>query len=340
MVTVKDVARHAGVSPATVSRVINMAKNVSPDIRERVQASIKTLGYYPNIAARSLVKRHMGSIAVLIRNLHSPFYTELIRGMEESSRDTDRTVVFCSIGKEQDFRDKSIQFLTNGVADAIILYGSRFTDGPIIERLYSTHFPFLLIENNFQTLPVNQILIDNAGGARAAIEYLISLGHKRIAHFMGDPNKKVNLDRFNGYTETMRVHGLPIGAADIANIYSDYDLAHRTAADLMAKPANIRPTAIFCSNDRIALRTIQGIMDAGFSVPQDISVIGFDCQTNYELPYDGPSITSVKQPLYELGKDSIRYLTNILDNKEVTPLIKTYETELIIKQSVSKPPSE
>ena len=101
MVTVKDVAQHAGVSPATVSRVINMAENVSPDIRERVQTSIKELGYYPNIAARSLVKRHMGSIAVLIRNLHSPFYTQLIQGMEESSMETDRTVFFCSIGKEQ-----------------------------------------------------------------------------------------------------------------------------------------------------------------------------------------------------------------------------------------------
>ena len=340
MVTVKDVAQHAGVSPATVSRVINMAENVSPDIRERVQSSIKELGYYPNIAARSLVKRHMGSIAVLIRNLHSPFYTELIRGMEEGSMETDRTVVFCSIGKEQEFRDKSIQFLTNGVADAIILYGSRFTDGPIIERLYASHFPFLLVENNYQTLPVNQLLIDNTGGARSAIEYLISLGHRRIAHFMGDPNKKVNLDRFNGYTETMRIHGLSIGAADITNIYSDYDLAYQAAFDLMGQTPDTRPTAILCSNDRIALRSIQGIMDAGYSVPGDISVMGFDCQTNYELPYDGPAITSVKQPLYELGRDSIRYLTDILDNKEQTPLIKTYGTELVIKGSVGEAPAQ
>lgn len=339
MITVKDVAQHAGVSPATVSRVINAAENVSPTIRDRVQATIRTLGYFPNNAARSLVKRQMGSIAVLLRNLHSPFYTELIKGMEDGAQSTDRTILFCSIGREQTFRDKSIQFLTNGVSDAIILYGSRFTDGPIIEKLYSANFPFLLVENNYQTLPVNQILIDNVGGAKSAVEYLVSLGHRRIAHFMGDPNKKVNLDRFNGYTEVMRSFGLSIGEEDIVNIYSNYDIAYSSVQSIMAQPKELRPTAIFCSNDRIAAKTIQGITDMGGCVPGTISVVGFDHQINYEAQYNGPAITSVKQPLYEIGRDSIQYLTGILAGEVAQPLIKTYPTELI-RSDTAAPPRE
>ncbi|MEM1484435.1 LacI family DNA-binding transcriptional regulator [Oscillospiraceae bacterium PP1C4] len=337
MITVKDVAKHADVSAATVSRVINGAQNVSPEIRRRVKESIKTLGYFPNNAARSLVLRQAGSIAVLLHNLHSPFYGDLIRGIEDGAATSSRNVIFCSLGRNQENRDHYIQFLTNGTSDAIILYGSMFSDQPIIEHLYSVNFPFLLIENNFQSLPVNQILIDNIEGARGAVEYLIDTGHSRIAHFMGNPNKKVNLERFNGYTEAMQKNGLPIAQDHIKNIFEDDDLSYKASQELMQQPAEARPTAIFCSNDRIAAKAIQGILDLGFSVPDDMSVVGFDNQLNYDNCYHGPSITSVKQPLYEIGRDSIQHLTNILDGTQATPFSKSYHTELVKMSTVAPP---
>lgn len=337
MITVKEVAKHAGVSAATVSRVINGANNVSPEIRKRVKESIKTLGYFPNNAARSLVLRHAGSIAVLLHNLHSPFYSDLIRGIEDGSESCGRDVIFCSLGKNQEKRDHYIQFLTNGTSDAIILYGSMFSDQPIIEHLYSVNFPFLLVENNFQSLPVNQILIDNVEGARNAVEYLIDEGHSRIAHFMGSPNKKVNLERFNGYTQAMQKHGFPIEEDYIKNIFTDDDLAYRMAQELMQQPAGMRPTAVFCSSDRIASKAIQGILDLGFSVPADISVVGFDNQLTYDTSYKGPLISSVKQPLYEIGKDSIQYLAKILDGEQQTPFSKVYKTELVKLDTVAPP---
>lgn len=334
MVTVKEVAEHAGVSLATVSRVINGAKNVSPAIRERVQSSIKELGYFPNNAARSLVRRQAGSIAILMRNLHSPFYTELIRGVEDGAFSVKRNVFFCSLGKEQQYRDQYIQFLTNGVCDAVILYGSLFSDRPIIEHLHSVHFPFLLIENNFQTLPVNQFLVNNQEGSRRAVEYLIGKNHTRIAHFMGDPNKKVNLERFNGYTQAMHDSGLIIHDEYLRNIFSDYDLAYDIAQELMRQPEDVRPTAIFCSSDRIGARAIMGILDMGYKVPQDMSVMAFDNQRVPDDDYSGPRITSIRQPLYEMGRDSIFTITDILDGNTPQPVMKTYGTELVEQDTV------
>lgn len=337
MITVKEVAKHAGVSLATVSRVINGASNVSPAIRERVQSSIKTLGYFPNNAARSLVRRQAGSIAILLRNLHSPFFTELIRGIEDGAFSAGRNVFFCSLGKEQQYRDQYIQFLTNGVSDAIILYGSLYTDQPIIEHLHSVNFPFLLIENNFQSLPVNQFLVNNQEGARCAVEYLISKKHRRIAHFMGDPNKKVNLERFNGYTQAMQSSGLIIRDDLLRNIFSDYDLAYRTAQELMQQPEELRPTAIFCSSDRIAARAIMGILDMGYRVPEDMSVVGFDNQRVPDDDYSGPRITGIRQPLYEMGLDSIRTITSILDGDLQQPVTRTYDTQLVEYGTVCEP---
>lgn len=343
MITIKDVAKEAGVSLATISRVINGAENVSPEIRSRVQEAIKKLGYFPNNAARSLVKRQSGAIAVLLRDLHSPFYTDLIKGFEDGAAETKHNVVFCSLGRDQDTRDRYMQYLTNGIADAIILYGSLFSDQPIIEKLYESKFPFLLIEHDYDTLPLNEFLINNLEGARSAVEYLIEKKHVRIAHFMGDPNKKVNLERFNGYTQIMQQHGISIQPDFIKNIFKDYSLARQYAAGFMKQPVAQRPTAIFCSNDRIASAAIQGIMDAGGSVPADMSVIGFDNQKILMNDYRGPSITSVKQPLYQIGYDSIHSLIDILEGKsDIQPVHRIYDTELIVQDTVAecREPSE
>ena len=338
MVTVKEVAKHAGVSLGTVSRVINGAQNVSPAIRERVQDSIKTLGYFPNNAARSLVRRQAGSIAVLLRNLHSPFFTDLIRGFEDGMHQAKRNLFFCSLGKDQQFRDQYIQFLTGGVSDAIILYGSLFTDQPIIEHLLSINFPFLLIENNFQSMNVNQFLVKNHEGAQNAVNYLVEKGHTRIAHFMGDPNKKVNLDRFTGYTQAMHANRLLIRDDYLCQTMSESATAYQLAQELMRRPAETRPTAIFCCSDRIAASAIMGITDLGFSVPGDISVIGFDNQRFPHENYSGPRITGICQPLYQMGLDSIKTITDVLDGTLKEPVTRLYDTTLQEYETVGPPP--
>ncbi len=183
MVTVKKVAELANVSPSTVSRVINGAENVNPEIRERVKKVISETGYFPNNAARSLVNRKTGAIAVLIRNLHKPFFYDLLRGMKDAATAMHKCVLFCNLSDEKEERNKYMQFLTNGIVDSMILYGTLYTDWPIIENLSSSRFPFILIENNFDNSQFNQILINNFDGAMNAVRFLAKNGHERIVLF-------------------------------------------------------------------------------------------------------------------------------------------------------------
>ncbi|WP_321005338.1 LacI family DNA-binding transcriptional regulator, partial [Enterocloster bolteae] len=266
MKTIKDVAAYSGVSLTTVSRVVNGSDKVSPKTKAKVDQAIKELGYFPNNAARSLVKKQTDSIAILLRNIHDPFFTDLIRGIEDASATLGRNIIFCSPGKDEKVRDRYIEYLTNGISDAIILYGSLFTDKAMVEHLQEVGFPFLLIENNFQMMPVNQFLIDNVAGARDAVNYLIRHNHKRIAHVMGNPNKKVILERLNGYIETMQDNGLLIQDYYIQNTLSDSTLSLPKFREMMNRPKGERPTAIFCSNDKIAIMVINELTESGFKV--------------------------------------------------------------------------
>ncbi len=334
MVTIKDVAIKANVSPATVSRVLNNTGKISDETKDKVTKVIKELGYFPNNTARSLVKRESGCIAVVLRNMHSPYFLSLIDGFENSALKIDRKIIFCSLGRDPQYRDSYIRFLTNGVADAIILYGPRQSDQSIIAHLQSVNFPLLLIENNYENNPVNQFIIDNYNGSRDAINYLVKHNHKKIAHFMGNPNKKVNLERFRGYIAAMEENNLQISDGFIFNVFGDESEAYKEAQKLVKIPLEERPTAIFCNNDRIAAHAIQGIIDAGFSVPNDISVIAFDNQRFYEFDYTGPTITTIAQPLFDLGHDSILHLNDILENRNLPTISKTYKTFLVENQSV------
>lgn len=335
MTTIKDVARHSGVSLTTVSRVVNGSAKVSPKTVAKVNQAIKELGYFPNNAARSLVKKQTDSIAILLRNIHDVYHSELLHGIEDASAKLGRNVIFCSPGKEEKARDRYIEYLTNGISDAIILYGSLFTDKTMIDHLYHVNFPFLLIENNFQTLPVNQFLIDNFRGAKDAVEYLIQHNHRRIAHVMGNPNKKVVLERFSGYSETMQANGLLIRDSFIQNTLSDSSIPLPQFRDMMERPEQERPTAIFCSNDKIAMQVITTLQTLGFSVPEDVSVIGFDNLKNYGVSYRGPRITSIQQPLYDMGYDSIISIDEILNGIITTPISKTYRTTLVEHETVA-----
>ena len=274
------------------------------------------------------MKKQTDSIAILLRNIHDPFFTDLIRGIEDASATLGRNIIFCSPGKDEKVRDRYIEYLTNGISDAIILYGSLFTDKAMVEHLQEVGFPFLLIENNFQMMPVNQFLIDNVAGARDAVNYLIRHNHKRIAHVMGNPNKKVILERLNGYIETMQDNGLLIQDYYIQNTLSDSTLSLPKFREMMNRPEGERPTAIFCSNDKIAIMVINELMESGLKVPEDVSVVGFDNLNTYGFSYRGPRITSISQPLYQIGYDSIISIDGVLQGSIETPINKFYPTTL------------
>jgi len=334
IVTIRDVANAAGVSLATVSRVINSPESVRDERRKQVERAIKQLGYTPNQAARALVKRHTETIGIIVNNLHDPFFHDLIRGFETGAHQTSYNVIFCSVmNGDLAVKEKYIQYLNKGVVDGVVLYGSYLSDKELGRYMsYENAVRYLLIENDLPNMECNSLLIDNIGGAREATQYLISRGHKHIAHICGNLNRKVMIDRFNGFVDCMRSNGLELRDGSIQYTMAEYSTGYRSMKTLLEQPE--RPTAVFCSDDAIASYAVRAALDAGLRVPEDISIIGFDNQTILPEKYTGPEITSVEQPLFQIGYDSIRLLVDQLCERESFPIKKVYETKLVEKQSV------
>lgn len=336
--TIKDVARISGVSLATVSRVINKTGYVSPELSEKVLSAIRSTGYHPNQAARALVQRRTDSIGVIVHNLHDPFFCDLIRGFEDAAAETSYNVIFASVvGGNLQSKEKYLRYLSGGVVDAVVIYGSYMSDEDMIRYVSSSaNIDYLLIENDIRDLQCNKLLINNLQGACSAVDYLIGKGHSDIAHICGNPNKKITIDRLSGYLETMRSRGLEVKEGYLQHTSSDYRSGYARMQDLLKLPN--RPSAVFCSDDAIASFAVRAALDAGLRVPQDISIMGFDHQVNLPERYRGPDITTVKQPLYEIGFDSISILSRHLKaGTEHSPERKEYDTQIIEQETVCPP---
>lgn len=336
MATIKDIAREAGVSLATVSRVINRKDNVSDEMRERVEEVIKKLGYNPNNAARALARRKTNTIGVIVNNLHDPFFFDLIRGFEYGAQNTSYNVVFCSVlGGDVDAKERYVKYLSNGVVDAVVLYGSYLSDERVVDYLRFSDLNYVMIENDIEDLNCNKLLIDNYNGSREAVEYLISMGHRDIAYLCGNPNKKVSVERLNGYLDTMHKYNL-----NIADGFIQYTTSYHNGYEKMKYLMQLetkRPTAVYCADDAIASKAVMAALDLGLKVPDDVSIMGFDNQKILPDGYKGPEITSMAQPLYEIGMESIQLLANQLDSKKKQDsIIKVYDTYFVEGETVKR----
>ena len=214
MATIKDVAARAGVSQTLVSRYINGLVGVGPETSVRIAEAIKELNYRPNILARSLVQRHTYCIGVTVDDLSSTFIVPLISGFEygvsHAPASHEYTVIYTNSCGDYEKKKRQLNFLTQGHVDGLVVYGSSIVEDALTRRLASSQFPIVLVENDLTDLHVNKVLIDNVGGAFFATEHLIKLGHRRIAHFGGDINMRITLDRMNGFTHAMQKYGIHI----------------------------------------------------------------------------------------------------------------------------------
>jgi DNA-binding LacI/PurR family transcriptional regulator len=204
-------------------------------------------------------------------------------------------------------------------------------DDSIIRSIVDTKFPFVVIENYIQDLNINCVMIDNFNGAYKATEHLIKLGHRNIMHFAGNRAKRVSSDRLNGYLTAM--HDNLINVSDDMIINSDYteENGYRDMKRLLGQ--NIKPTALFCADDTIAVGAITAIYEAGLSVPGDIAVIGFDDDKSVRMDRIFPALTTVRQPLIDIGAASIKLLVKHIKNPMKKPEKILFKTELIIRDS-------
>ena len=304
-VTIQEVARHAGVSPMTVSRVVNGEAVVREDTVKKVQASIKALRYSPNPAARSLAGAKSIRIGLLYSNPSAAYLSEFLVGsLEQSSASGCQLILEKCDGAGGE--KAAIARLAQSGADGIILPPPLCDSAEALQAVLAEGIPGVIVATGHPASQFSAISIDDFAAAREMTRKLISLGHTRIAFIAGHPNQTASARRHEGFLAGMHEAGLPVAPAQLAQGYFTYRSGLEAAELLLG--VNPRPSALFASNDDMAAAAISVAHRLGLDVPRDLSVAGFDDTTLATAIW--PALTTIHQPVSIMASDAVKLLIN------------------------------
>lgn len=309
MSTIAEVAKEAGVSVATVSRVVNQNGRVSVDTQQKVDAAIVKFDYHPNVWGRSLRRRESRMILILVPNITNPYYSGIVRGIEDTARRNHYNTMLCITDEDKRRAEEYFDLLRSGRADGAILMDTTKDDKEIPQLAKS--FPIVQCCEYCNDEKVGHVSIDNFKAAYEVVRFLCSIGHKRIG-FVGSTNQFVSTwQRWLGYEKALTENGLLVDRRFISYADDDYNFLSgmRAVKELLSQ--SDRPTAIFCISDVIALGAVRVAGELKFRVPEDLTIVGFD-DVEYATMFK-PMLTTVSQPCYTLGKTSCEMLLEQMD---------------------------
>ncbi|KAB2920232.1 MAG: LacI family transcriptional regulator [Bacteroidetes bacterium] len=325
--TIKDVARNAGVSISTVSRVFNNTAFVDEPTRQKVLLSAKELRYSPNQAARSLTKSETRTIGLILPGVFGEYFSEVLRGMDMVAANDDFDIIISSSKNVRAKFEKSIRAMAGRVDGLVVM--SPLVIGPELRDLIPADIPVVLLNSPEQHPSFDTVNINNAEGAFVAVHHLIRLGHRRIAIIKGLENSYDARQRYEGYRTAMETHGLGTMMRVAAGAYT-IPSGRTAAAELLA--SGERPTALFVSNDAMAVGAMEAIAEQGLSVPRDIAVVGFD-----DIPmsqYAKPPLTTIRVDLHLFGETAMkRIVAAVRDKQKHRTERMMVGFELIVRQS-------
>lgn len=316
MPTLKDIAEKAGVAPSTVSRVINDNPRISDKTKRKVKRIMKELGYHPNLNARNLVKQRSHNMGILIPNsadeaFSDPFFAEILRGIGGTAQSEGFNLLLLTGESEDDELNTVLNAVKSKQIDGLLVLRSK-KDDKLIKELKNISFPLVIVgrpENEEEYFWVNN---DNIKSAQNAVDYLIKMGHRKIAAIIGNQNFTINQDRLEGYLNSLKNHGLKIDADFIYELkLFDHDSIFKTAARILKRKSG--PTAIFTVSDSVAYSIVQAADKLGKKVPQDLSVVGFN--NNPMSKFLNPPLTTVDINIKLLGKKAAELLTGVINNR-------------------------
>lgn len=308
---------------ATVSRVVNGNTNVKPSTRKKVLKAIEDLGYRPNAVARGLASKKTTTIGVVLPDISSLFFAELARGIEDIANMYHYDIILSSSDQN---RDKEIQLLNNLLekqVDGILFLGGEVTEGHrhVFE---STSVPIVLVSSVDPEHKIPSVRIDMEKASYDAVEFLIQKGHKRIA-FLTTRMRSHYQQRLIGYKNALRAYGIPFDEDIVVDIKPIYEASHSTTTNLLKLVD--APTAFFTYNDETGIGAIHAIQDQGLRVPDDIEVVGFN-NTRFSQMVR-PMLTTVVQPIYDIGAVSMRLLTKLINNEDThTEVVLPHRIEI------------
>ncbi|MEI2455504.1 LacI family DNA-binding transcriptional regulator [Lysobacter firmicutimachus] len=311
-VTIKDVARAAQVSVATVSRTLNGHGNVAEEVRRRVLAVARDLRYTPHAAARSLSSRRTQTLGVVLPDLHGEFFSELVRGVDQIAREHRLHLLVSSYHGCPEEQVAALRAMRGRVDGLLVMSPYAQAQSTVAEELDSA-LPVVLINSQCAVPGPMSLSIDNYGGAQAMVDYLIDCGHRRIAFIAGPEANYDAHERLRGYREAL-ARRLPKAAEWVLPGEFDEASGHRAGLALLAAPQ--RPDAVFAANDMMALGCLFAFAQAGLKVPDDVAVAGFD-----DIPlarYVHPTLTTMRVNIAELGARAARLLLSKLTAEQAS----------------------
>lgn len=334
MSTIKHVAARAGVSFTTVSHVLNGTRRVSDAARQRVQRAVAEMGYTPSAVARALKMSETCILGVLVPNITNPFFAELTRGIEDCCRRTDYSVFLCNSDDDPQRQSRYLQTLLERRVDGLLLAAAAGEASALAQRLTSMRVPTVVVDRAVPGLAADLVRVDHQGGSRLAVEHLLALGHRAIACLSGPSGFAVSRARAAGWREAMTRAGIEPDPAWL--LEGDFSAAagHELARRLLARGA---VTAIFASNDLLAIGALRAAAESGVAVPSALSVVGFD---GIDLgAYAYPALTTVGHPIRAMGETAAEVLIARIAHAPAASREVVLPAQLLMRESTGPVPS-
>ncbi|HVN54361.1 MAG TPA: LacI family DNA-binding transcriptional regulator [Anaerolineaceae bacterium] len=327
--TIEDVAELAGVSIATVSRVVNGTEVVSAATARRVQEAIRQLGYSPHSAARSLASRRTSTLGLILPEISGPFFSPLLRGIELAAREAGLELLVYSTQNRSAGRVGGARPMGPHNTDGLLVFTGALPEEELA-ALEKAHFPMVLLHQSPpEKLAIPAVAVENRAGAHQVVSHLIDAhGCQRIAFLTGPEGQEDARWRFRGYCETLAVHNLDPDPALIGHGEFDEQTAFETVSAWIR--GGLRPDAIFAADDTSAIGALNALIRVGLRVPEEVALVGFDDMDISR--YLSPPLTTVRAPVEEVGRTAADQLIRLIQGQTVEPLI-LLPTELVVRRS-------
>jgi len=331
--TINDVAKRAGVSTTTVSHIINGTRYVSDELKVKVEAAIRELGYRPNSLARGLRRGESKTLGLIVPDNSNPFFAEILRSIENIGYEHGYAVILCNSDGDIKKEISYTELLVAKQVDGIVFITTN-NSCEHLQQLTEAGIPIVVIDRDIPLKGSDVLLVDDFQGGYAAARYLIELGHTRIACIGGPSPLTPSADRVNGYRQAMQEAGHPILPEWI--VAGDFQFSGGEAGIRQLMALSSRPTAVFACNDMMALGALRGLREMGLSVPRDLSLVGFDDVSLSSVV--SPALTTIGQPVKEISEIAFQLLIDRISKKtdEFPEKRIVLPTKLIVRESCMK----
>lgn len=329
MITIKDIARIAGVSHTTVSRALNNNPLIKPDTRERILRIASEMNYVPNYSAKNLVTRKSNTIGLFFSSIDqgttSSFLVDAIKGIHQVL-DENYLLTVNAIDSIS-----NLETIHPGRFDGILIMSQSDSDNGFIYHVARSGIPLVVLNRHLDDPSVTNVAAEDRKGVQEAVDYICGNGHRRIAIIEGRPGFKATSERKQGYLDSLISHGIPLNAAYFAQGDFSTESGYQAMVQLLSLAD--RPTAVLCCNDDMAIGAMNACYDHGITIPDELSMVGFD--DIMFARYTNPSLTTIRKPVLEISQEGTRLLLERMEKPDTLPVLKFTRTELVKRRSLA-----